>query len=141
MGSCPRVCFHSFFFYLVPPRKGSALSLLVPLLHPDARAHGPVGLLEELAVLGLLALLGGALVELVVPRVAVAGLVGCREPRIVRSGSQLDFDLGLLLLLDGSDGLLLLWGLDLDDRLLLAVHGHGASHLVSSSRSPTNALS
>ena len=43
--------------------------------------------------------------------------------------------------LDGSDGLLLLWGLDLDDRLLLAVHGHGASHLVSSSRSPTNALS
>ena len=103
MGSCPRVCFHSFFFYLVPPRKGSALSLLVPLLHPDARAHRAVGFLEEDAVLRLLSLLGRALVELVVASVTVASLVRRREPLVVRRGSQLNFDLGLGLLL------LLLW--------------------------------
>merc|ERR1719270_1234651 len=73
----------------IPARKRAAVALLVPFLDPLRWAKRAVGLGEELARLVVLSLLGGALVELIVARVAVTGLVGGREARIVRRRSDL----------------------------------------------------
>merc|ERR1719270_475157 len=83
----------------IPARKRAAVALLVPFLDPLRWAKRAVGLGEELARLVVLSLLGGALVELVVARVAVTGLVGRREARIVWRRSDLHFDLLLLVFL------------------------------------------
>merc|ERR1719171_2027298 len=83
----------------IPARKRAAVALLVPFLDPLRWAKRAVGLGEELARLVVLSLLGGALVELVVARVAVTGLVGRREARIVRRRSDLHFNLLLLVFL------------------------------------------
>lgn len=85
--------------YSPSARPSPLLALLIPALHPLARADGPVGLPEHITLLIVLPILLGTLVVLIVPRVAVPSLVGAWEADIKRCRLHLDLGWGWLLLL------------------------------------------
>ncbi len=76
-------------YSLVAPGPRALLSFLVPLFRPFRRADGSVKFSQRFARFRALTVFSLTLVELVVSRVAVLGLVRLRKSRIERRRLQL----------------------------------------------------